>query len=271
MSHEHGPGCNHGSGGGGGAGTRTINIADANLAPPLYKNIASFLRDEKKSGMKQKQGVFNGKRVDYFKGKQGVNALLKEAFAKSLPKDEQAPTERSDAVGILNELGQLGFILCVERGDPINGKHTPRVLRPCAVQEMNESSYYLWVWEGSQLRLYLGAIGLVGAILTAVLFPLWPDFLKLGVWYLSVATLGLLGVFFGIAIVRLILFIITMVILPRGFWLFPNLFEDCGVIDSFKPLYGWDEPKQKKKKGSASSSSQPELTTATTVETVKEE
>jgi translocation protein SEC62 len=216
-------------------------------------------------------------------GKQAVNALLKEGFAKSLPQDEKKPTERSDAVGILNELGRLGFILCVERGDPINGKHTPRVLRPCAVQEMNESGYYLWVWEGSQLRTYLGAVGLVGAILTAVLFPLWPNFLKLGVWYLSVATLGLLGVFFGIAIVRLILFIITMVILPRGFWLFPNLFEDCGVIDSFKPLYGWDEPKQKKKASSSSSSSSStatsepsqtsnkESTTSTTVETVKED
>jgi hypothetical protein len=70
MSHVHGPGCNHGSGGGGGGGPQTINISDANLAPPLYKNIAGFLRDEKKSAMKQKQGVFNGKRVDYFKGKE---------------------------------------------------------------------------------------------------------------------------------------------------------------------------------------------------------
>ncbi|CAO3590774.1 unnamed protein product [Absidia cylindrospora] len=237
--------------------------------------------------MKQKQGVFNGKRVDYFKGKQAVNALLKEGFAKTLPQDEKKPSERSDAVAILNELGRLGFILCVERGDPINGKHTPRALRPCSVQEMNESGYYLWVWEGSQLRVYLGAMGLVGAILTAVLFPLWPDFLKLGVWYLSVATLGLLGVFFGIAIVRLILFVITMIILPRGFWLFPNLFEDCGVIDSFKPLYGWDEPKQKKKSATStstaavataattpapsSSSSEKGSSTSTTVETVKED
>ncbi|KAI8098793.1 translocation protein Sec62-domain-containing protein [Halteromyces radiatus] len=264
MSHVHGPGCNHGSGGNG--QVQTINISDANLAPPLYKGIANFLRDEKKSGMKQKQGVFNGKRVDYFKG-----------FAKTLPKDQKQPTERTDAVAILNELGRLGFILCVERGDPINGKHTPRVLRPCSVQEMNESGYYLWVWEGSQLRVYLGAIGMVGAILTAVLFPLWPDILKRGVWYLSVGTLGLLGVFFGIAIVRLILFIITMIILPRGFWLFPNLFEDVGVIDSFKPLYGWDEPKKKKNSSSSkaasssSSSSSKTGSTTTTVEDVKED
>ena len=44
-----------------------------------------------------------------------------------------------------------------------------------------------------------------------------------------------------------------------GFWLFPNLFEDCGVIDSFKPLYGFGETecysflkKQKRKKRSQS-------------------
>lgn len=66
MSHVHGPDCNHGDGEG---QVQTINIADANQAPPLYKNIANYLRDHSKSGMRQKQGVFNGKRVDYFKGK----------------------------------------------------------------------------------------------------------------------------------------------------------------------------------------------------------
>ncbi|KAI9309696.1 translocation protein Sec62-domain-containing protein [Cunninghamella echinulata] len=255
MSHVHGPECNHGDNGGG--QVRTININDANLSSPLYKSIANFLRDNSKSGLRQKQGVFNGKRVDYFKGKSAVNALLKEGFAKILPADQPAPKEKADAMKLLNELGREGFILCVERGDNINGKHTPRVLRPNSVQEMQEGGYYMWIWEGSQVRAYLGAVGLVAVILAAVLYPLWPHFLQLGVWYLSVGVLGLLGVFFGIAIIRLILFVITMVILPRGFWLFPNLFEDCGVVESFIPLYGWDEPKKSKKKSKSSSESAP--------------
>lgn len=66
MSHQHGPNCNHGPSGG---GQQTIQVNDANKAPTLFKNTANYLKDEKKSGLKARQGVFNGKRFEYFKGK----------------------------------------------------------------------------------------------------------------------------------------------------------------------------------------------------------
>ena len=66
MSHQHGPGCNHGPSGG---HQQTIQVNDANKAPAIYKNTANYLKDEKKSGLKARQGVFNGKRFEYFKGK----------------------------------------------------------------------------------------------------------------------------------------------------------------------------------------------------------
>ncbi|KAI8141579.1 translocation protein Sec62-domain-containing protein [Fennellomyces sp. T-0311] len=218
MSHSHGP------------GQATIRIADAKTAPPFYKTVAEYLRDTKKSGVKLRQGVFNGKRVEYFK---------------------EAVATRDDAVKIMNDLGMHGFILRVNRGDPIAGKGSPRGLQPNPQQELKEDGYYMWVWEGSQVKLYLGALLLVIGVLAAVLFPLWPETLRLGVWYLSVGVLGLLGVFFGIAIVRLILYIITIIVLPRGIWIFPNLFEDVGVIESFIPFWAWDEPKKKSKPAAA--------------------
>jgi len=55
------------------------------------------------------------------------------------------------------------------------------------------------------------------------------------------AALGLLGAFFGLAIVRLILFLVTIVAASPGIWLYPNLFEDVGFFDSFKPLWAWRE------------------------------
>ncbi|KAI7849655.1 translocation protein Sec62-domain-containing protein, partial [Circinella umbellata] len=214
-------------------------------APPFYKATAEFLRDTKKSGLKMRQGVFNGKRVEYFKGKSGVNGVLKEGFAKVLPKDREPVTTREDAIKVMNDLGKHGFILRVNRGDNIGGKGSARVLQPNPQQELKDDGYYMWIYEGSQLKLYLYAALLVVTVLAAVLFPLWPESLRLGVWYLSVGVLGLLGVFFGIAIVRLILYIITIVILPRGIWIFPNLFEDVGIIDSFIPFWAWDEPSAK--------------------------
>ena len=82
---------------------------------------------------------------------------------------------------------------------------------------------------------------LIAIVFIGVLFPLWPSELRVGVWYLSMGALGLVGGLFVIAIIRLILFVISL-ILPMtrpGIWLFPNLFADVGVIDSFIPLWGW--------------------------------
>ncbi|CAG8830947.1 1070_t:CDS:1, partial [Racocetra persica] len=63
-------------------------------------------------------------------------------------------------------------------------------------------------------------------VFAAVLFPLWPPILRDMVWYISVAILCLFGVFMIIAVVRLVLFIITMIVVPPGIWIFPNLFAD---------------------------------------------
>jgi len=88
-------------------------------------------------------------------------------------------------------------------------------------------------------------------VLAGVMFPLWPVPLRLGVWYLSVGVLILLGLFFAMAIVRLILFVITWAVLKPGVWIFPNLFEDVGFVDSFIPLWGWHEPEAPVEKKSA--------------------
>lgn len=53
--------------------------------------------------------------------------------------------------------------------------------------------------------------------------------------------MGLLGLFFAMSIFRLILFCVTVFVVPPGLWLYPNLFEDVGFFDSFKPLWGWQE------------------------------
>lgn len=82
-------------------------------------------------------------------------------------------------------------------------------------------------------------VGVILVLLLVVMFPLWPPMLRLGVWYLSMVMLGLIGLFFAMSIFRLILFVITIVVASPGIWLYPNLFEDVGFFDSFKPLWAW--------------------------------
>jgi translocation protein SEC62 len=114
-------------------------------------------------------------------------------------------------------------------------------------QEARDEFHYVWLYEGSQWKTKLYAVGALALILAIVFFPVWPYKLRIGVWYLSMACLGLLGLFFAMAIFRLILFVITMFAVPPGLWLYPNLFEDVGFFDSFRPVWGWQETADDKK------------------------
>ncbi len=108
-------------------------------------------------------------------------------------------------------------------------------------QDISDDLHYVWLYEGPQWRTKLYALGALVVIMTVVMFPLWPVTLRIGVWYLSMGFLGLIGLFFAMAIFRLILFCVTVVSMPRGLWLYPNLFEDVGFFDSFRPVWGWQE------------------------------
>jgi len=108
-------------------------------------------------------------------------------------------------------------------------------------QMVQDEFHYVWLYEGSKWKQTVYSALAVFGIIAVVMFPLWPYTLRRGVWYLSMACLGLLGAFFAMAIVRLILFVITSFTHAPGFWLYPNLFEDVGFFDSFKPLWAWQE------------------------------
>jgi len=95
---------------------------------------------------------------------------------------------------------------------------------------------------------------MVAIILAGVMFPLWPPILRLGVWYLSMLLLSLVGLLLVIAVIRLIFYIVTVLVASPGIWIFPRLFADVGFIDSFIPLWEWDYPKKKSKKKSAEKS-----------------
>ena len=127
-----------------------------------------------------------------------------------------------------------------------NGKKMKRVKGLWTVkiepqQEAKEEMYYAWLWEGAQvMRKVYAALALI-VVFAIVLYPLWPLKLRLGVYYLSWGFLGLLGLFFLMAIFRVILFCVTYFAVPPGLWLYPNLWEDVSFMDSFRPVWAWHE------------------------------
>jgi len=218
-------------------------------APPEIKKVAQFLRGGG-AGMKVRVGAMNGKRLDYFKGKAAIKALLSPAFAKvkGVPK----VTSESEADMVLKNVNAFAYFLRVQRGAPTgNSSSSPKALNIIPEQLFSSEEYYAWFYEGSQWTTYAGGVLMVVIMLAGVMFPLWPPVMRLGVWYLSIAVLGLIGLFFVIAILRLIFYIITIIVASPGIWIFPQLFADVGFVDSFIPLWEWDLPKKKSKKKKA--------------------
>ncbi|CAG8579134.1 1314_t:CDS:2 [Ambispora gerdemannii] len=214
-------------------------------APPDILNVVKYLRSSA-SGIKLRGGVHNGKRVEYFKGKSAVKALLKDSYTKAKNVPKVASSE--EAAKLLKDILPYALFLRVERSNSDSSqRNAPKILTICPAQMFAEDQYYVWLYEGSQLWTILGGIALIAVVFAGVMFPLWPAILRDTVWYLAVAVLALFGILVIISVIRLILFIITMLILPRGIWIFPNLFEDVGFVDSFIPLWAWDVPKKKEK------------------------
>ncbi|KAJ6086260.1 translocation protein Sec62 [Penicillium sp. IBT 16267x] len=226
-------------------------------ADPKALAVAKFLRSQ---ALKSRTCILDGERKDMFKVKRAIRALESPAYAKAAAKKNSLlppVTDRASAEAAFRLLPLSMLALRVSKVDPHAGhnhakpKNRTKGLWTVKIepeQHFEPMMYYVWKWEGPQWKQKAMAVAVVAGIFTVVLFPLWPMMLRQGVWYLSVGCMGLLGLFFAMAIFRLILFCVTVFAVPPGLWLFPNLFEDVGFFDSFKPLWGWQENKKKKSK-----------------------
>lgn len=136
----------------------------------------------------------------------------------------------------MNKIFPFTFFLLVDRGNSIPpppsaaSQKKAKLLTVAQQQSFFAKGYYAWFYEGSQLKLALAGFGMVALVLAGVMFPLWPTSMRIGAWYLSIGMLGLIGAFFGIAILRLIFYVITLVVAKPGIWIFPKLFDDVGFV-----------------------------------------
>lgn len=223
--------------------------------------VANFL---KKQDLKVRTCILNGQRKDMFKVKRALRALESPAYAKARKSNPLLPeiTDRASLENTFKLLPLSLLALRVSKSDPHEGHdHAPGAHKTKRVkglwtvkieqqQECREDLHFVWLYEGAQIKQKLYAVGALAIVFAIVMFPLWPVKLRLGVWYLSMGMMGLIGLFFAMAFFRLILFGVTVFAAPPGLWLYPNLFEDVGFFDSFRPVWGWQEEKKKGKKKS---------------------
>lgn len=226
------------------------------LQVPVH--VADLLRRHKE--LKQRQGFFQSRQVDFFRYKRFVRALKSSDYTKKsksqpgfYPPITGETEEEKDAKArevfitlIKSQLVVPAVKLhsheCKEHDLKPNKDFPNLILSNKATLQPNE--YYVWNYYPKSIWDYLIVVGVVVGILALVCYPLWPVSMRRGSYYVSLGALGLLLVFFVVAIIRLVVYIFSLLVTKKetgGFWLFPNLFEDCGVIESFKPLYGFGE------------------------------
>ncbi|KAF8342558.1 translocation protein Sec62-domain-containing protein [Cantharellus anzutake] len=216
-------------------------------APPDIVKLVQWLRSSS-SGIKTKTGILNGSRLDYFKGKAAVKAIMSPAYAKLKGAPPQPKTEE-EANALLLSAIPFAFFLRVERGPPSgSSSSSPKQLQIVQQQTFQPDLYFAWFYQGSQWTTYLGGALMVALILGGVMFPLWPPIMRLGAYYLSLAFFGLIGLFMALSVFRLFFYIITIFVASPGIWIFPKLFADVGFVESFIPAWDWDLPPKKKGK-----------------------
>ena len=107
--------------------------------------------------------------------------------------------------------------------------------------DFDESGYFAWIYEGNKTVSHFMTAALVIGFFCCVCFQIWPTFLKIFVWYMSVSLL--LFIFLLIS-VRAFVFLCVWIV-GYEFWIWPNLFdEQLGFYDSFKPFISCETTKK---------------------------
>ncbi|GBG24516.1 Translocation protein sec62 [Hondaea fermentalgiana] len=187
------------------------------------KRFASYLH----ANIPLREAVQMDKRVNYFRGKKLIEVLCAGKPAKNKPPCE---TEE-DAIKVGLALLRMGLIHASEVADKKR-----RILRPIRTNEFGPDSYLTWIYQGSNTMRNMLLVLLIVVVTAMCLFPVWPQFAKVGIWYVAVTILLFLFVLFT---VRLLLYIVFWTI-GFEFWILPNFFDDdLGVADSFRPVYSF--------------------------------
>jgi len=193
----------------------------AQAIPAAVLTLANAVRTA--APLKIRQGIMRDRRFDFFK----LSNLHSHLMTTQGLDETQAKSKIESFIS--NKLIQR-----------IDREPRSKTLNPhSAPSSYDPDSYYIWLYQGSSMKPKLYAAGVLIAIMVVVMFPLWPENMRIGVWYLSMAALGFVGFLLATSVVRIVLFGLTKVILSPGIWIFPNLYADVGFFASFVPLWGW--------------------------------
>ncbi|CAM9755921.1 unnamed protein product [Chrysoparadoxa australica] len=195
------------------------------FTPNELRTLAKTVRG--RNGMRNRQAIELEKRVEYFKGEKLVKFLVETGSIKGGPQIDS----EDDAIKVCHAMLVQEYFHRSEK----KGKGELAVSRK---QTFEKDGYYTWMFQGNQaFSNFLTGLIIVG-FLVITCFPIWPQFLKVWMWYASVTMLVFMLSFL------MIRFLLWFFMWCSGyeFWLLPRLFdESLGFCESFVPVYSFDE------------------------------
>jgi translocation protein SEC62 len=195
------------------------------------KKLCNFLRSS--DGPLVREAIEMDKRVYYLKGEKLVTFLLEGKKGSKWPKDLPRFKSRNEAIFVCKNLCSNQFIHRSERV----AKGELEISRN---QDFDETAFFTWIYEGDMKFSHLMTTLVIAGFLFFVCFPIWPHFLKVAAWYMSVTMLLFLVALLS---ARGSLFLFLWV-LGYECWFLPNLFDEhLGFYDSFKPVISFQRTK----------------------------
>ncbi len=179
--------------------------------------VTPIARELRSSGA-TRPAVLMGKNVSYIKGKRMMHYLRV---------DKSMTEEQAEEVG--KSLLRDGLVYRADKDDA-----KTRTLRPSESQDFDSSGFYVWRFDGSttKKKMLLGAI--VMGLLVAVTMPIWPERIRICVWYASVTAFSTM---LGVCLARFVLFFVLYAV-GVDFWILPNLLVDESQLHTvFRPLF----------------------------------
>lgn len=207
----------------------SIEVPPEYGAPEGLRTLANYLRSQ--NGVKVRSGIQHEKRVDYFKGKRLVEAMLD---GKKWPKTIPKITDKGVAIEVANLLLKAQFF---HRSEKVEGKKGYlKVSKNQAFFE--EIGHYTWIFTGNMTWSNIGTGAVIAVVIGFTLLPIWPDIAKRILWYFSVT---FLIVTLAFVLVRFLIFLVFWLV-GYEFWIFPRLFDETlSMQDSFKPFYSFEK------------------------------
>lgn len=215
-----------------------------------------------KKGVAVRQAAEVGKKVvSIFRGKDFVEFLTNKsnfaniqrrcgdalAMLESRP-DKELSLEQAKWLG--DKLISNGFVARavakvmkvdpskVKEGEEVETKRKKwpeKIIRlPLTEQEFEPQSFYIILYEGSKTMQHVFSFAAIAGVLVACMFPAWPVWAKIAVWYV---VFWLSSAMLAILVIRIVLYVCLWTV-GIDFWWFPNILDEyAGIVDSFRPFY----------------------------------